>query len=144
MEKFSPQEVQHRTWHWLIRLPIAIFLLLCVAVCLAGSATLILDPRSKNPLVAQTAGIVMSLVCLWLASVAIRLMLNRPSYGGLLSPLVLRLAGTYAIAFPIFLMITGHSADWPFWRYLQAVSFIVGGAAMWRIAAWRKASHLKA
>ena len=86
----------------------------------------------------------MSLVCLWLASVAIRLMLNKSSYGGLLSPLVLRLVAIYFVAFPIFLMVTGRSADWPFWRYLQAVSFIVGGAAIWRIAAWRKASHFQA
>lgn len=124
-------------------MPIAIFLLLCVAVCLVGSATLILDPRSKNPLVAQVAGAVMSFICLWLATIAIRLMFNKPSYAGLLSPLVLKLVSIYLVAFPIFLMVTGRSADWPFWRYLQAVSFIVGGVAVWRIAAWRQASHLR-
>lgn len=86
----------------------------------------------------------MSLVCLWLASVAIRLMLNKPSYGGLLSPLALRLVAIYLVVFPAFLLVTGRSADWAFWRYLQAISFIIGGVAIWRIAAWRKASHFQA
>ena len=86
----------------------------------------------------------MSFICLWLASAAIRLMLNKPNHSGLLSPLVLRLVAIYLVALPIFLMVTGGSSDWPYWRYLQAVSFIASGIALWRTAVRREASHLRA
>ena len=118
-------------------------LLFGIAICLLGSATLIFDPRSENPLTAQVIGAVMSLICLWLASVAIRLIFNMKSYGGLLSPLVLRLVAIYAVAFPIFLIVTGRSTDWPFLRYVLAASYIFGGIGLWRLAARRKASNIQ-
>jgi hypothetical protein len=47
-------------------------------------------------------------------------------------------------ALPTFIIVTGRSNAWSPLQYLQASLFIFGSVGMWRLAAWRKASSLKA
>lgn len=140
--KEFPQKT--REWHWLIRVPVGVALAFCALACGAFSSVLILAPPPENPPLARCAGIVMVMVCIWVLSLGFRLVANRPNYGGLLSPLLLRLVAVYMAAMPIFLIVTGRAASWSVFQQLQAGLFLVGSIAMWRLAAWRKASWLKA
>ena len=144
MDDIEPPDTQARPWHWLIRLPIGSFIFLCAVACLVGSLVLVLAPPIKNPPLAVAAGIVIGWLSLWIASIGIRLIFNMSTYGGLLSPLVLRLVAIYCAAFPLFLLITGKSSTWSTGQYLQAAAYIFGAFGLWRLAAWRKASHLRA
>ncbi|MCR6663805.1 MAG: hypothetical protein NVV60_11855 [Luteimonas sp.] len=144
MEELKQPEESRRPLHWSLRLVSGLFFLLSGFVCLAGSAILILDPQSQNPLVAQATGVVMALLSVWVLAVAIRLLLNRPNRGGLLSPLTLRLMAIYMVAMPTFLLVTGRSSSWSLMQYLQAGIFIFGAFGIWRLAAWRQASNLPA
>jgi hypothetical protein len=83
----------------------------------------------------------MALASAWILSISYRLLTNQPSYGGLLSPLTLRLVAIYMAAMPI---VTGRTADWGWPRYLQAAMFIFSAVVLWRLAAWRQASHFRA
>jgi hypothetical protein len=121
-----------------------LFILLCAIACLAGSLVLVLAPPTKNPPLAVAVGVAIGWLSLWIASVAVRLIFNMSTYGGLLSPLVIRLVAIYCAAFPTFLLITGKSSTWSAWQYLQAAAYIFGAFGLWRLAAWRKASHLRA
>jgi hypothetical protein len=133
-----------REWHWLIRLPVGLVLAFCALACGAFSSVLIFAPPPKNPLLARCFGVAMVLVCMWVLSLGFRLITNRPDYGGLLSPLLLRLVAVYMAAMPIFLIVTGRDASWSLLQQLQAGLSILGSAGMWRLAAWRKASWFKA
>jgi hypothetical protein len=132
-----------REWHWLIRLPVGLLLSFCALACGAFSSVLIFAPPPKNPPLAQCFGVMMVLVCMWVLSLEFRLITNRPNYGGLLSPLLLRLVAVYMAAMPILLIATGNDVSWSFLQQLQAGLSILGSAGMWRLAAWRKASWLK-
>jgi len=131
-------------WHWAIRIPVGILLGFCAIACAAFSSVLVFDPPPKSPASARLAGMAMILVCAWVATLGWRLIVNRPNYGGLLSPFVLRVVAVYMAAVPAFLLVTGSAASWSVPRYLQASAYFLGAIALWRIAAWRKASHLKA
>ena len=85
----------------------------------------------------------MTLLCIWVLSLAFRLLLNRPDRGGLLSPLVLQLIAVYLVAMPTFLLVTGRAASWGLQQYLQAGLFVFGAFGLWRLAAARKASNLR-
>ena len=129
--------------HWTIRLVLGLFFALCAIFCFAVSWIPILDPQSDNPSANRLIGVVMAFLSLWVFSLAIRLLLNRPNLGGLLSPFVLRLIAVYLVAMPIFLLVTGRASSWTIWQYLQAILFISGGFGLWHTAAWRKASNVK-
>ena len=120
-----------------------VLFMLCALACLVGSCILIFDPQSQSQVVAQIAGFVMALLSVWVLSIAIRLLFNRPNHGGLLSPLVLRLVAIYMAAMPTFMIVTGRSSAWTVLQYLQAGIFIFGAFGLWRLAAWRKASNLR-
>lgn len=138
----SPRKA--RKWHWLIRLPVGLLLAFCALACGAFSSVLIFAPPPKNPPLARCFGIVMVLVCIWVLSLGFRLITNRPNYGGLLSPLVLRLVAVYMAAMPMFFIVTGRDTSWSLLQHLQAWFSILGSAGMWKLAAWRKASWFKA
>ena len=144
MEEFEPSVEPKRSLHWSLRLVFGSLFAFFALACLFGSCILIFDPQSHNPLVAQIGGIVMALLSVWVLSVAIRLLFNRPNRGGLLSPLTLRLVAVYMAAMPTFLLITGRSNSWTLLQYLQAGIFIFGAFGIWRLAAWRQASNLRA
>lgn len=133
-----------REWHWAIRIPVGILLGLCAIACAAFSSVLVFDPPPKSPAMARFVGMAMILVCAWIGTLGWRLVANRPDYGGLLSPFVLRVVAVYAAAMPAFLIVTGNAASWSLPQYLQASAYFLGAIGLWRIAAWRKASHLKA
>jgi hypothetical protein len=143
-ETVKPTGNAYRLLRWLLRLVFGLFVTLCSLICLIGSCTLILDPQSANPLVAQTAGIVMALICIWLLSIGMRLFFNRHNHGGLLSPLVLRLVAIYMVAMPLFIIVTGRASTWNAVEYIQALFFLIGATCLWRLASWRKASTMRA
>ena len=130
-------------WHWAIRIPVGILVGFCAIACGAFSSVLVFDPPPKSPDFARLIGMAMILVCVWIATLGWRLIVNRPSYGGLLSPFVLRVVAVYMAAVPAFLLVTGSAASWSMMRYLQAAAYFLGAISLWGIAAWRKASHLK-
>lgn len=144
IEKFEPPIKPTRSLHRSLRLALGLFFSFCALVCFICSCILIFAPQSQNPLGTQVVGVVMALLCVWVLSVAMRLILHRPAYGGLLSPLALRLVAVYMAATPTFLLVTGSNSSWTFFEYLQAVMFVFGAFGLWRLAAWRKASNLKA
>jgi hypothetical protein len=142
--QLEPPIESTRSLHLSLRLLLGLFFSCCALICFVGSSILIVDPQSENPLVAQICGVVMALTCVWVLSIAIRLMFNRPNQGGLLSPLTLRLVAVYMAALPTFMLITGRSSSWTFLQYFQAAMFIFGAFGLWRLASWRKASNLRA
>ena len=144
MEEFEPTAETTRSMHWSLRLALSLAFAVGALACLLGACILIFDPRSENPWVARTAGLAMAFVSAWVLSVAYRLLLNRPKYGGLLAPLTLRLVATYMAAMPTFMLVTGRTIDWTWPRYLQAAVFIFGAIGIWRLAAWRQASNFRA
>jgi hypothetical protein len=144
LEDFEPFEKPPRPLHWTIRLVLGLFFAFCALFCFAVSWIPILDPQSDSPSVNRLIGVVMAFLSLWVFSLAMRLLLNRPNLGGLLSPFVLRLISVYLVAMPIFLLVTGRTSSWAWWQYLQAVLFVFSGLGLWLTAAWRKASNVKA
>lgn len=136
--------MQQGSLHWWLRLLLGLFLAFCGIVCLIGSCILILVPQSINPRVAQIGGIAMALLSVWVLSVSIRLLLNWPNHGGLLSPLALRLVAVSMAAMPVFLLITGRAGSWTLVQYLQGGMLIFGAFGLWHLAAWRQASNFRA
>lgn len=133
---------RRKPMHWFLRVVSGLFVAFCSLVCLIGSFILILDPQSSNPLVAQTAGVVMALLCIWLLSIGIRLLFNKPNHGGLFSPLVLRLVAIYMAAMPIFIIVTGKASTWNVIQHFQGIFSIVCAPFVWRLASLRKASNI--
>jgi len=127
-----------REWFWVVRLLVGLLIAFCTLACGAFSSVLIFAPPPKNPPLARCFGIVMVLVCIWVLSLGFRLITNRPNYGGLLSPLLLRLVAVYMVATPIFLIVTGRDTSWSLLQQLQAALSILGSAGIWRLVAWRK------
>jgi hypothetical protein len=128
---------------WLLRVVSGLLVAFCSLICIIGSFILILDPQSPNPLVAQTAGVVMALLCIWLLSIGVRLLFNKPNRGGLFSPLVLRLVAIYMVAMPIFIIVTGKANTWNVIQHFQGIFSIVCAPAVWRLASLRKASNIE-
>lgn len=142
----EPVEPPHtpKGWHWLIRIPVGLLIGLLSIACAAFSTVLVFAPPPRNPLLAQCIGALMIMTCLWTTSLGIRLIANRPDHGGLLSPFALRLVAVYMLAVPTFILVTERHGSWSPIQYLQAGAYIMGSFGVWRIAAWREASHLEA
>ena len=134
---------RRKPMHWLLRVVSGLLVAFCSLICIIGSFILILDPQSPNPLVAQTAGVVMALLCIWLLSIGARLLFNKPNRGGLFSPLVLRLVAIYMVAMPIFIIVTGNANTWNVIQRFQGIFSIVCAPAVWRLASLRKASNIE-
>ena len=105
---------------------------------------LLLDPRPDGAGLGRIGGAVLACASIWVFSVALRLLFNRPDHGGLLPPWFLRLFAVYLVALPIFIALTGRDSSWSLLQYGQAVLSVFAGVGYWGLAAWRKASHLRA
>jgi len=134
---------RRKPMHWLLRVVSGLLVAFCSLICIIVSFILILEPQSPNPLVAQTAGVVMALLCIWLLSIGVRLLFNKPNRGGLFSPLVLRLVAIYMVAMPIFIIVTGNANTWNVIQRFQGIFSIVCAPAVWRLASLRKASNIE-
>jgi hypothetical protein len=112
-------------------LVIAAFALLCAL----GSATLIFDPPPRAPILAAAAlGTLFVMLSVWILSIGIRLIANRPNHGGLLSPLALRLSGVLFLLLPVGGLFTGY--------YQARGGVALAQGAVYLLAAER-ASHLE-
>ena len=118
---------------------IGLVALFCFAVSLIP---MLLEPRGPGH--GWFSGAVLACASIWVLSLMLRLIFNRPNHGGLLPPWFLRLFAVYLVAFPIFIVLTGRDASWSLWQYAQAALAILSGFGYWGIAAWRKASHIRA
>jgi hypothetical protein len=144
MDEIEKAPKPPREWRWLVRLPVGVLLAFCAVAVGAFSSTLIFAPPSKNPFVARCVGALMVLLCIWVLSLAYRLITNRPNHGGLLSPFVLKLVALYMFTVPVFLIVTGRSSSWSLLQCLHAALSITGAIGLWLVAWWRKLSTLKA
>jgi hypothetical protein len=127
----------------LLRVAFGAFIALAALFCFAVSLIpMLLEPH--GPGLGWFGGAILACASLWLLSLMLRLIFNRPNYGGLLPPWFLRLFAVYLVAFPIFIVLTGRDASWSLLQYGQAALAVLSGFGYWGIAAWRKASHLRA
>jgi len=127
----------------LLRIATGVSIGLVALFCLAVSLIpMLLEPR--GPGLGWFGGAVLACASIWVLSLMLRLIFNRPNHGGLLPPWFLRLFAVYLVAFPIFIVLTGRDASWSLWQYAQAALAILSGFGYWGIAAWRKASHIRA
>ncbi|MGO4551876.1 hypothetical protein AB4059_12320 [Lysobacter sp. 2RAF19] len=141
----SEEYLPPRPWPWPIRVLAGLFVAFVALCCLVvSSIPLYLDPQPDGAGLGRFGGTVLALVSLWVLSLALRLIFNRPDHGGLLPPWFFRLFAVYLVAFPIFIVLTGRDAGWSIGQYVQAGCAVFTGVGYWGLAAWRKASQIRA
>lgn len=93
-------------------------------LCLAGSATLIVDHNEKAPVLAPVIGMVMVVTCFWILEKCFRLVTGRKNKGGLLSPRALRLVGWFFLLLPITGLFTGYFRTHTVIAVVQAAAYL--------------------
>lgn len=90
-------------------------LVLCVFLlpCLLGSVALAVSPNEKAPILAPIFGTLMALACLWLYSMAVRLILGKKKHGGLMAPRALRISAWIFVLIPATSILTGSFFEHP-------------------------------
>lgn len=126
----------------LLRVCAGLFVAFVALFCFAVSLLKVLFDRDNGR--GLIGGLILGATSLWVVTLGVRLVFNRRNYGGLLPPWFLRLFAVYLVSFPIFLLVTHQNTSWPWWRYLLAGAMILSGVSYWSVAAYRKASHLRA
>jgi hypothetical protein len=146
---FDDHDLPRRRLPWPLRLGVAVlrvgtglFVTIVALFCFAVALVKVLFDHDHG--LGLIGGVIFGVTSLWALTLGVRLVFNRRSYGGLLPLWFFRLFAVYLVSFPIFLIVTQQDVSWPWWRYLLAGVMILSGMSYWGLAAYRKASHLRA
>jgi hypothetical protein len=96
---------------------------LVTLLCALGSFSLLFPPAEKHPISSVAGGIVALAACSWVMWKACRLVAGRPSTGGLISPVGLRVASVVILCLPVAGVFTGYFAEHPFAAPLQTLAY---------------------
>ncbi|HEY7639986.1 MAG TPA: hypothetical protein VH814_09695 [Steroidobacteraceae bacterium] len=105
-------------------------------LCTAGALTIFGVPKvQSDPLLQLVAGVI-SLLCLWAVSIAVRLILGLKGKG-LFGPLTLRIIAATAIGLVIGGLFTGIWVSHPFRSAALSICYVLIALRLWKIAAYR-------
>lgn len=99
-----------------------------------GSAALVVWATREAPAGTTLLGGILFVVSLWLLILGIRLLLNRPVSGGLMSPLALRVVAAVYLCIPLAGLWTDFYQEQGFLAVLQALVYFGVSAALWKLA----------
>jgi hypothetical protein len=103
-------------------------------LCALGSFSLLFPPDERNPIRSVAAGIGALALCAWALWKACRLVAGRPTKGGLISPLGLRVASVVILCLPVGGIFTGYFAAHPFAAPLQTLAYFWAFIGLQRLA----------
>jgi hypothetical protein len=94
--------------------------------CGYGSATLLLVPNKKSPILAVVVGFVLLLGCLWVLEKCLRLLTGRKNRGGLMAPNELRVVSFFFLVLPFAGLFTGYYREMgPLAIYQAVMDFFI-------------------
>jgi hypothetical protein len=111
-----------------------IFLFPMALLCLMGSITLVIDPPAKSPLIAAASGVLFVLLSVWLLGKSFQLIANRPTSGGLMGPIALRLSAGLFFLLPFAGLFTGYYRAHFLIAILQTTMYFIVSASLFRLA----------
>jgi len=116
-----PEELSLPRW---LQVPLGVVLGLFMLLCLVGSATLIVAPSEKAPVLAPVLGVVLVVACLWVLEKCFRLLTGRRNKGGLLSPRWLRAVGWFFLLLPLAGVFTGYFRSHTLIAVVQTAAYV--------------------
>ena len=97
---------------------------LVTLLCALGCFSLLFPPPDETHRIKSVAVAIGALaVCIWALWKACRLVAGRPTKGGLISPVGLRLASVVVLCLPVAGIFTGYFAEHPLVAPLQALAY---------------------
>ncbi len=121
-----------------IEIPIGIVLGLIAMVCAAGGMSMLLKPYYKSPAASFIVGVLILVFSGWCFIKTVRLVTGRPTHGGLMSPLALRILSVFFLMLPVVGIFTNYYRKNGVIAYLQAATYVVIFLALLRLARARQ------
>lgn len=122
-----------------VRVPAALFLGLFTLLCIFASASLLLVPNKKAPVLAVIVGFLLLLGCFWVLDKCVRLVSGRKRRGGLMSPKALRVVAFCLLILPMVGFVTGYYREMGALAIFQAVMYVSGFVGLRQLARKREA-----
>lgn len=101
------------------------------------SITMFLAPEPDMSMLYDALGIFMVLLCFWVLTMALRLILDRPNRGGLMSPTALLMSGGFFLLMPIAGLFDGYYVKHGLYGLYHAVGSLSTGSTLLLMARWR-------
>lgn len=123
-----------------IQIPVGLVLSAFILLCLLGSVSLMVDHKPNAPVLAPLLGALMTLACLWLLSMAMRLLLGKRKSGGLMGPRTLRLVGWLFLLIPVTAILSGSFFEHTVRSLVMTAAYVSIFFAVRRLASQREAA----
>ena len=132
----SPESPSIPRWGQIVA---GVLLLPLTLLCMVGAVTIFGIPKVQSDPLLQLLAAVISLLCLWAVSLAVRLILGLKGKG-LMGPVALRIAATVAIGLVIGGLFTGVWMEHPFRSAVLSISYVLIAIRLWKVADYRSRS----
>ena len=104
---------------------IGVVLSLLTLGCLVGSIIILVHPPGESPLFSFVVGLIMVFLCFWVLEKSVRMVLQRPNKGGLMTPRTLRIVAVIILLLPIGGLFTGYYKKEGLIAVLQVISYVI-------------------
>lgn len=91
-----------------VQVLVGLVLALLTLLCGFASATMLVVPNEKSPILTIIVGLILLLGCLWVFEKCFRLLTGRKNRGGLMAPNTLRVVSFFFLAPPVAGLFTGY------------------------------------
>jgi hypothetical protein len=125
-----------------VQVVMGFFLGLITLFCGFASATLLLVPNEKSPILALTVGFTLLLACIWVLEKCFRLLTGRKNRGGLMAPSALRVLSFFFLVLPVAGLFTGYYRKMGPVAIFQAVMYFFAFLGLHALARKREASEV--
>ena len=122
-----------------VQVPAGLVLGLFTVLCGLASASLLVVPNKKAPVLAVVVGLVLLLGCFWVLEKCFRLVSGHKTRGGLMSPNALRVVSFFLLVLPIVGLFTGYYREMGAVAIFQAVMYFSGFLGLRALARKREA-----
>jgi len=126
---------------WL-RIPVGIFLIFVILLCIFGAITLFVDSPKTNPTLSFIAGTISILLSIWGLDKSVRMIFGLRREFGLVSITTLKVASFVFLLFPIGGLFTGYYAEKGLLALIQAVCNVSIFFGLQNLAKTRQAKRL--
>jgi amino acid transporter len=132
-------EHQHDELPRWVQVPAGLILGLFTLLCGLASASLLVVPNKKAPVLAVVVGLILLLGCFWVLEKCFRLVSGHKKRGGLMSPNALRVVSFFLLVLPIVGLFTGYYREMGAVAIFQAVMYFSGFLGLRALARKREA-----